>query len=268
MTQITMMSPSDLTIDPVAEFLPRVSEHELAQLSASIAAQGILQPIMLRRGTNAVIDGRHRLEVARNLGMDTVPCIAAEESDFETALSVNMLRRHLTTSQRAALAVALFDQTPGANVNARMRIAAARMNVSWSYAMTALRLRNRAGLAALSRVRSGELSLQAAMRDTGAAYARRRAVSTSAAQISDDEPADAHAAVQVAQATAAPGAGMTQEQAAALPGVVAEAYTAYLAGGSPALIAASGVSINATELFAFADFLIAIGDIASTRAAA
>jgi len=265
MTQITMMSPSDLTIDPVAEFLPRVSEHELAQLSASIAAQGILQPIMLRRGTNAVIDGRHRLEVARNLGLVNVPCIAAEESDFETALSVNMLRRHLTTSQRAALAVALFDQTPGANVNARMRIAAARMNVSWSYAMTALRLRNRAGLAALARVRSGELSLQAAMRDTGAAYARRSATS-----INDDEPANAPASVQIAQSPAAPAAGLTEEQAAALPGVIAEAYAAFLASGSPAATAArfSGAALNATELFAFADFLIAIGDIAATRAAA
>ena len=265
MTTLTQISPDSLTIDPVAEFLPRLTPAEALALRNSIAAQGILQPVMVRRGTNAVVDGRHRLEAARALGLDTIPVIEADEAGFDAALSANLLRRHMTTSQRAALAVLLFDTIPGPTVRSRMQMAAARLNVSWAYAMTALRLRNRAGADALARVRDGELSLQSAMRETGASYAR---AARPAVAIAPDEIAPPTAPTTApAPAPATPGNAMTQEQAAALPGIIAGAYTAYLAGGDVARFAADLQNANPAELFAFADFLIADGDVAAMRAA-
>jgi hypothetical protein len=258
-------NPASLTIDPIAEFLPALTPVERASLRADIASQGILAPIMLRAGTNQVIDGRHRLEIARELGLLEVPTIEASATAFDAALSANMLRRQLTPSQRAAIAVAIFDSEPaaGRSVKVRMQAAATRAQASWAYAMTALRLRARSGPAALDRVRNGEISLQDAMRTTGAAYARR------APEIVQTTASPAATPVSVISATpAAAPAGMTPEQAAALPGIVADAYTAFLASRDPSTYAGTLANADPASLLDFADFLVAVADIAATRRAA
>jgi ParB family chromosome partitioning protein len=73
----------------------------LAQLSVSIAAIGILQPLIVRPQANGweVIAGRRRLAAARIVGLDTVPCSIRELDDdqaFQVTLAENLHRRDLS----------------------------------------------------------------------------------------------------------------------------------------------------------------------------
>lgn len=73
----------------------------LAELAASIAELGILQPLVVRPLDNGweVVAGRRRLAAARIVDLDTVPCIERDLDDdraFDTALAENLHRRNLS----------------------------------------------------------------------------------------------------------------------------------------------------------------------------
>ncbi len=53
----------------------RISAATLDQLEASVAAFGLVQPVLARRADGTVIGGHQRLQVARRRGMTTVPVI-------------------------------------------------------------------------------------------------------------------------------------------------------------------------------------------------
>jgi len=54
-----------------------VDEEIEAELEQSIKQHGILQPLQIAEvnGQYVLIDGLHRLQIAKKLGMKTVPCI-------------------------------------------------------------------------------------------------------------------------------------------------------------------------------------------------
>jgi ParB family chromosome partitioning protein len=69
----------------------------LAKLRAEIAQKGLIQPIIVRSSGNAyeIIDGQHRWQVCRELGMTAIPCIIQDFSDTESkikCLQLNYLR--------------------------------------------------------------------------------------------------------------------------------------------------------------------------------
>jgi ParB/RepB/Spo0J family partition protein len=78
----------------------------LAELAASIAEHGILQPLLVRQ-TDAgweVVAGRRRLAAARTAGLTTVPCVLRVLSDDEAAdaaLAENLHRRDLSAVEEA-----------------------------------------------------------------------------------------------------------------------------------------------------------------------
>lgn len=93
-------------VHPYADSFPMLGKEELESMADSIKASGQLQPIIVRKSDNLLIDGRNRLaacEIAK-----VKPRIEFWDLDEESTLhhiaSANVDRRHLTTSQRAAFA--------------------------------------------------------------------------------------------------------------------------------------------------------------------
>ncbi|MDP3951161.1 DNA N-6-adenine-methyltransferase [Microbacterium sp.] len=107
-----------LPLHPLALLLPELPEAEHEGLTASIAKHGQLTPAtswVSPDGVEWLIDGRHRARACEQLG---VP-LRVERLDGDQAaarafvLGANVLRRHLTPSQRAAAASALATRGRG-----------------------------------------------------------------------------------------------------------------------------------------------------------
>jgi hypothetical protein len=105
------------TIHPVALKFPSLPEEERAELKESIRKFGQFDPIIVDPDTNQILDGRNRLEICQELGVK--PKIARFDhlkdrvSPEEYIFDVNMKRRHLTTSQRAAIAAEFANMRQG-----------------------------------------------------------------------------------------------------------------------------------------------------------
>ncbi|MEM4846453.1 MAG: ParB/RepB/Spo0J family partition protein [Thermosphaera sp.] len=91
-----------------------VDEELLQELEASIREKGILQPLLIGEvdGKYVLIDGLHRLVIARKLGMKTVPCIVRKMSEEElivTNLIVNRQRGKSNPADEARIIKLLVD---------------------------------------------------------------------------------------------------------------------------------------------------------------
>jgi ParB family transcriptional regulator, chromosome partitioning protein len=84
-------------------------EEALASLTASVRELGVLQPILVRRGSSEdeyeIIAGERRWRAARRAGLATVPAVLREASDeesLEQALVENLNREGLNPLEEAA----------------------------------------------------------------------------------------------------------------------------------------------------------------------
>ena len=78
----------------------------LEELTASIRASGVIQPIIVRQAENGyqLIAGERRWRAARQAGLDRIPAIVREASDAESlelALVENLLREDLNPMEEA-----------------------------------------------------------------------------------------------------------------------------------------------------------------------
>jgi ParB family chromosome partitioning protein len=92
-------------IEPNAE-QPRTALGDLSGLKKSIEEKGIIEPIIVRRVGERfqIISGERRFVAARELGIDTIPCIIRDADDLETlevALIENLQRKDLTPFEEA-----------------------------------------------------------------------------------------------------------------------------------------------------------------------
>ena len=95
-----------LTRLPVGEILPNPNQprrcfdqQELDKLSRSIAANGLLQPISVRRldrNSYELIAGERRLMACKALGMDKIPAIVVEMPDNDSAVMALVENLHRT----------------------------------------------------------------------------------------------------------------------------------------------------------------------------
>ncbi|MEM4847312.1 MAG: ParB/RepB/Spo0J family partition protein [Thermosphaera sp.] len=91
-----------------------LDEELLQELEASIKEKGILQPLLIGEvdGRYVLIDGLHRLYIAKKLGMKTVPCIVRRMSEEElivTNLIVNRQRGKSNPADEARIVRMLVD---------------------------------------------------------------------------------------------------------------------------------------------------------------
>ncbi len=108
-------APSNLTLDQLVpgQYQPRtrMDEGALYELAESIKAQGVMQPILVRRladGDNAgkyeIIAGERRFRASRLAGLDTVPVLVREvpdEAAAAMALIENIQREDLNPLEEA-----------------------------------------------------------------------------------------------------------------------------------------------------------------------
>jgi N6-adenosine-specific RNA methylase IME4 len=103
-----------------ARLVPAMAADEYAALRADVAEHGVTVALEVT-ATGTVLDGRHRLLAARELRLSTVPALVVTPADeIEHIIGAALNRRHLSASQKAALAVEL-DEYRGARTAARNR---------------------------------------------------------------------------------------------------------------------------------------------------
>jgi ParB-like chromosome segregation protein Spo0J len=96
-------STKTYTEHPISNMFPVLPENELNELADDIKANGLKQPIVIYQGK--ILDGRNRYEACKTA--DVQPAFTEYTGSNATSyvLSLNLQRRHLTPSQKAAVAV-------------------------------------------------------------------------------------------------------------------------------------------------------------------
>lgn len=102
-----------------------MSTDEYAALKADIAEHGLLHPVVLYKGR--VLDGRHRMRACRELGVEVTTVEYEGDDPVRYVIAANLHRRHLSSSQRAALALELLPPLE-AEARGRQRAAAFATN--------------------------------------------------------------------------------------------------------------------------------------------
>lgn len=161
---------SALVQHPLSAAFPAMSREDLAALTDDIATHGLRQPVVVFEGQ--VLDGWHRYSACLAAGIEpTTVELPAGVDPVALVLSLNLSRRHLTASQRAAAVVACAEWrpvgsnqhkgacAPGAYPPPSAKEMAEKADVSLRTVVDA-KLAHKAGLG--DAVRDGKLSAKAA----------------------------------------------------------------------------------------------------------
>jgi N6-adenosine-specific RNA methylase IME4 len=175
-----------LKAHPFANLFPMLSEAELGELGADIAAHGQVETVKLHKGM--ILDGRNRYAAcaAKNLGVRTELFEGDDRAALAWVISKNLKRRHLNESQRAMVAARIATLRLGDNQQARAQIcassdllatvappaelpapvsqseAAASLNVSRRSVQTAARVLEEAAPEVIAAVESGAIAVSVA----------------------------------------------------------------------------------------------------------
>lgn len=101
-----MQLPDGWEFHEVVNLFPEMTADEFADLKADIAANGLKTEIPVRNGK--ILDGRHRIKACLELGSNEWLNFLAEydtdpRDEVQIALTFNLHRRHLSTSQKAMI---------------------------------------------------------------------------------------------------------------------------------------------------------------------
>ena len=157
---------------PYAELFPLMQPDEFEDLKADIAAHGQRERILVAEGM--ILDGRNRYRACRELGV--TPDIRFWQSRLppprDYVISINLHRRHLSPSQRAAVATEIAtignggdrrsDQSANLHFEKTIAEAASDMNVSVRSVKTAREVKANAEPEVFDAVKSGGISVSAA----------------------------------------------------------------------------------------------------------
>jgi ParB family chromosome partitioning protein len=114
----------------------RIDEAAIADLAASVAAAGIVQPLIVRPladGSYELVAGERRWRAAREAGLDRVPAVVRDHEDAErlqTALVENMAREDLNPVEQARACAALVEELGLTREDVGRRVGRSRVSVS------------------------------------------------------------------------------------------------------------------------------------------
>ena len=98
--------------------------EEFKGLVKSVKEYGLFDPILVWQGK--IVDGRHRHKACMEAGVEPEYEYLVDEVPFDKVLGrvvgANMLRRHLTTGQRAMIAASLANMTEGGGGNQYVKV--------------------------------------------------------------------------------------------------------------------------------------------------
>ncbi len=95
-------------VHPAARLFPRLEGKQFDELLYDISMNGLREPVFVR-GLE-IVDGRNRLRAALRAGVTVrFEELGGDVDVYAFVASANLHRRHLTTSQRAMIAVRLMD---------------------------------------------------------------------------------------------------------------------------------------------------------------
>ncbi len=115
-------APPPTLVHPAAELFPLLTGDDLARLASDIAQNGLLEPIVVFDGL--LLDGRNRRRACEMAGVEPryVEWHGEGGSPVAFVAARNLHRRHLTESQRAAIAAqvkGLFEEEAAERQRAR-----------------------------------------------------------------------------------------------------------------------------------------------------
>jgi len=184
-TAFSLTWDSKPEVHEFAADFPMMLDGDYAELRDDIKAHGVREPVVLHDGK--ILDGRNRWRATQELGMDC-PAVnydgpVEHEAMYGWVRSHNLTRRHLTPSQRAAVAARMADRYAGwaaeraaatrfgSEVEAKpaepargaVGRAAAEVGVSRASASKARRVKEQAP-EVFAKVEAGELTINAAVK--------------------------------------------------------------------------------------------------------
>ena len=98
-----MSSETTLEHHPIANIWPMMGEEQYKELKSDIEQNGCINKIWLYEGK--ILDGRNRYKACQELNQHFSFLEYKGDEPIQFAISLNMKRRHLTSAQKAALAV-------------------------------------------------------------------------------------------------------------------------------------------------------------------
>jgi len=155
----------DYDFRPECLALPAMSRSEHAALKADIAANGLKSPIVLHPD-GRILDGRTRYSILKELEgrtlakADFISWDGKEGEEKIYVLSVNLMRRELSKSQRACVIVDMFSDSEQWSEGYRMALAKA-LHISDNYLKSARSLKAKSK-ALYAKVLDGTTSIKAA----------------------------------------------------------------------------------------------------------
>ena len=93
----------DKLYHPAANIFPMMDDTEYEALKSDIAANGLIEPIWFCDGK--ILDGRNRWRACKELGISPEVKEYIGDDPVGFVVSLNLARRHLTSSQRAVVAL-------------------------------------------------------------------------------------------------------------------------------------------------------------------
>jgi len=88
-------------LDEVHKIIGPLAEEDAERLRQSVTRDGVIVPVIIRKATGEIIDGKHRAELTDDyptIELDVDECEAARQ-----AVTLNLARRHLTPDQKREL---------------------------------------------------------------------------------------------------------------------------------------------------------------------
>lgn len=109
--------PTELQPHPVADLFPLMQGTEFDELVADVKEHGLREPIIIDQH-NRIVDGRNRYRACVKLDIEirhikTDRRTLTDEEARDLIVSLNLHRRHLSTTQRAAIAADMANLKQG-----------------------------------------------------------------------------------------------------------------------------------------------------------
>lgn len=142
-TTPTLAELLDYPVHPFAAYFPMLSDDDLDALAADIKANGLQEPIVVRREPRQLIDGRNRRAACHRIGFEPTVEIRdlTDEQIGALVISRNVNRRHQRKEQLAmATAMILPLPVPGKHRSPSLSEEEQIGTVQLSYARTVRRL--------------------------------------------------------------------------------------------------------------------------------